>query len=316
MAADLNYLQTYFNTWQKPEIQEIFVPEIEKMEVKWLVLRDDQNDMLMSGNKRRKLKFNLLEAARKNFDTLLTFGGAYSNHIYAVAAASRHFGFNAVGIIRGEITDHNNPTLQFARESGMKLFPLSRKDYENRNAAGFIAEWSERFGPFYLIPDGGTNLLALKGTSELATCIDDHVDYVSCCCGTGGTLSGLISGMNGRSRMLGFPVLKGGDFLKDVIHELLKQYQADVPDNWELISDYHFGGYAKFRPELIRFMNYFYKLTGIPTDPVYTGKMFYGVYQMIRSGYFERGSCVLSIHSGGLQGLEGFKQRHGELLSY
>jgi 1-aminocyclopropane-1-carboxylate deaminase len=316
MAVDLNYLNLYFSTQSKPEVQEINIPEIKDKGVSWLVLRDDLNDILMSGNKRRKLKYNLLEAAGKNFDTLLTFGGAYSNHIYAVAAAARHFGFKSVGIIRGEILDPLNPTLHFAKESGMHLLSLTRKDYNNRNSAILIDEWAEKFGPFYMIPDGGTNLAALQGTSELAQCIDENVDYITCCCGTGGTLSGLISGLNGRSKILGFPVLKGGDFLKGIIFDLLENYQKNVPENWQLISDYHFGGYARYRPELIRFMNDFYRQTSIPTDPVYTGKMFYGVYQMILSGYFKKGSRVLSIHSGGLQGLDGFKQRHGRLLEY
>lgn len=256
---------------------------------------------LISGNKYRKLKYNILEAKNQNKDTLLTFGGAYSNHISATAFAGKTYGLKTIGIIRGdelEFKTASNPTLRFAEQSGMQLHFISRADYKLKNNSEFIKTLRAKFGDFYLLPEGGTNALAVKGCEEILNENDDHFDFVCCCVGTGGTISGLINASKPQQKILGFPALKG-DFLKQDIRKFAKQ------KNWDLITDYHFGGYAKIKPELITFINTFNANYMIPLDPIYTGKMMFGIFDLIEKGFFSESSKILAIHSGGLQGIEG-----------
>lgn len=256
---------------------------------------------IISGNKFRKLKYNLLEAKRSDRKTLLTFGGAYSNHIAAVAAAGKTFGFSTIGIIRGEeLVDKidSNPTLKFAKECGMKFKFISREDYRHQSTSSFIDQLKGGFGDFYLIPEGGTNDLAVKGCEEILTDADSEFDFICCSVGTGGTISGLINSSLPHQKILGFPALKGG-FLQEEIAKFATK------NNWELINDYHFGGYAKINQELISFINRFKSKYGIPLDPIYTGKMLFGIFDLMAKGYFPAGSKILAIHTGGLQGIEG-----------
>lgn len=267
--------------------------------------REDLLHEFVSGNKLRKLKYNLLKAQEYNYDTALTFGGAFSNHISAVSAACKMFGLNSVGIIRGEeLSDkaHQNPTLTFAKQNGMKLEFVSREDYRKKNSEAFIENLKQKFGEFYLIPEGGTNDLAVKGCEEILTGQDNIFDYICCPVGTGGTISGLINSSKPHQTILGFPALKA-DFLEDEIRKFAKN------DNWKLIKEYHFGGYAKINQALISFINEFKKQTDVPLDPVYTAKMCYGISNLIRNKYFENGAKILLIHTGGLQGIEGMNQR-------
>jgi 1-aminocyclopropane-1-carboxylate deaminase len=259
----------------------------------------------MSGNKWFKLKYNLQEARRQRKKTLLTFGGAYSNHIYAVAAAGKIFNFNTVGIIRGEEHLPLNPTLSFANENGMELFYLDRTSYRKKSSPEIINKLQEKFGDFYLLPEGGTNELAVKGCSEIINKINIDFDYVCCPCGTGGTLAGLISGLNGNNFALGFAVLKGASFLKDNVQSLLQNSDGNSFKNWDINLDYHLGGYARVKLELMDFVNRFTSLTNIPIEPIYTGKMLFGIYDQVSKGYFKDGSCIIAIHTGGLQGLRG-----------
>lgn len=255
----------------------------------------------ISGNKYRKLKYNLIEAQKLNKSTLLTFGGAYSNHIAAVAAAGKEFGFSTIGIIRGEeLTDKidANPTLRFAQDCGMRFQFISREAYRDKTSASFIEQLKEEFGDFYLIPEGGTNALAVKGCEEILNEADFEFDYVCCSVGTGGTISGLINSSQPHQKILGFPALKG-DFLREEIAKFASR------NNWDLVNNYHFGGYAKINPELISFINAFKAKYKVPLDPVYTGKMLFGIFDMMKNGYFPKGSKILAIHTGGLQGIEG-----------
>ncbi|WP_413614498.1 1-aminocyclopropane-1-carboxylate deaminase/D-cysteine desulfhydrase [Flavobacterium sp. N502540] len=265
------------------------------------IKREDLIHPFVSGNKFRKLKYNLLQAKAEHQETLLTFGGAFSNHIAAVAYAGKEQGFRTIGVIRGEeLFDkiEENPTLKFAQENGMQFEFVTRDAYRNKNEDFFIGKLKDKFGDFYLVPEGGTNELAVKGCEEILTEEDAIFDFVCCAVGTGGTISGLINSALPHQKILGFPALKG-DFLTDEIRIFAKK------DNWDLISDYHFGGYGKVNLELIEFINAFFEENKVPLDPIYTGKMIFGVIDLIHKNYFPEHSRILLIHTGGLQGIEG-----------
>ena len=268
------------------------------------VKRDDLIHPFVSGNKFRKLKYNLLEAKNQKHSTLLTFGGAYSNHIAAVAYAGFEQGFKTIGIIRGEeLMDKidSNPTLKFAQEHGMQFKFVSRDAYRLKNETSFIDALKQEYGAFYLIPEGGTNSLAIKGCEEILIDTDAQFDYICCAVGTAGTISGLINSALPHQKVLGFPALKG-EFLQDEICTFVKN------KNWQLVHAYHFGGYGKVNNSLIAFMNEFYKQTQIPLDPIYTGKMVFGILDLIEKKYFPDHSKILFIHTGGLQGIKGINQ--------
>lgn len=284
-------------------------PIIKDSGIKLFIKREDLNHPQLSGNKWHKLKYNLIAAKENGYDTLLTFGGAYSNHIYATAAAGKYFGFKTIGIIRGEEHLPLNSTLSFAVEAGMKIEYVSRKYYRKKNSSHFINKLKKQFGNFYLIPEGGTNKLAIKGVSEIISNIDIDFDYVCCACGTGGTLAGLVTGLNEKKKALGFSVLKGGGFLVQDVENLILQSTDKKFNNWDINLDFHFGGYAKINLELVNFIRRFQKVTNIPIEPIYTGKLLFGVYSLIMCHYFSKDETILVLHSGGLQGLGGMKER-------
>lgn len=287
-------------------------PLFNQQQVEVYIKREDLLHPQISGNKYRKLKYNLLTAQQEGHHTLLTFGGAFSNHIYAVAAAGKECGLKTFGIIRGEEHLPLNPTLQFAVDCGMELHYIDRTTYRQKDRAEFIEKLNAQFGDFYLLPEGGTNNLAIKGCREIIDELDTDFDYLCSCCGTGGTLAGLIAGLEGKKQVLGFSALKG-DFLIDEVRQLLKEYAQREYENWKIMTEFHFGGYAKIKPELIDFINEFKKRHHIQLDPIYTGKMFYGIYQLIVQGYFPKNSRIVALHTGGLQGIEGFRSRGIEI---
>jgi 1-aminocyclopropane-1-carboxylate deaminase/D-cysteine desulfhydrase-like pyridoxal-dependent ACC family enzyme len=260
------------------------------------------------------LKYNLIQAKHDGYKTLLTFGGAYSNHIYAVAAAGEIYGFDTIGVIRGEKYENLNPTLTFASSKGMHLHYIIRTAYKEKYSDRILYELKKEYGKFYLIPEGGTNSLALKGCTEIVNEIDIDYDIITTCCGTGGTIGGIIAGLNGRNYAIGFPVLKGGGFLQQNILNHIRKYNDQIYLNWHLELDYHFGGYAKYSSQLISFINEFKRDHDIPLDPVYTGKMMYGIFDMVQQKRIKRGTTILSIHTGGLQGIDGFNERFGNLI--
>ena len=281
------------------EIQQI--PIENNRNIQLFIKREDLIHPFISGNKFRKLKYNIKEAQRLKYDTLLTFGGAFSNHISATAYAGKIGGFKTIGVIRGQEVKEKvetNPTLKFAQSCGMQLDFISRDTYRTKTNPEFIESLKSTFGEFYLIPEGGTNEFAVKGCEEILTPKDEDYDYICCCVGTGGTISGLINSSKQHQTVLGFPALKG-DFLREDIRKFANQ------ENWELITDYHFGGYGKIKPELITFINEFKKDYGIPLDPIYTGKMMFGIFDLIESQFFPENSKILAIHTGGLQGIVG-----------
>jgi 1-aminocyclopropane-1-carboxylate deaminase len=269
--------------------------------IKLFIKREDKIHPFISGNKYRKLKYNLIEAQNTKQHTLLTFGGAYSNHIAAVAAAGKEFGFKTIGVIRGEELSakiSENSTLSYAQDCEMQFKFVSREAYRTKTSLKFINSLKTEFGDFYLIPEGGTNDFAVKGCEEILTDNDAFFDIVCCSVGTGGTISGLINASSPHQKIIGFPALKG-DFLQKDISKFTPK------SNWELNTDYHFGGYAKINSELVEFINKFKVEHNILLDPIYTGKMMFGLFDLIKKNHFQKGTKILAIHTGGLQGIEG-----------
>ncbi|MFI2741941.1 1-aminocyclopropane-1-carboxylate deaminase/D-cysteine desulfhydrase [Zhouia sp. PK063] len=273
--------------------------------VELYIKREDLIHPFVSGNKFRKLKYNLQEAKRLQKHMLITFGGAYSNHIAATAVAGKLNGFKTVGIIRGEelVTQiHKNPTLSFAKSQGMEFKFISRSSYKNKNSADFLSKLLTEFPEAYILPEGGTNNLAIKGCEEIITEKEQLFDVVCCPVGTGGTISGIINSSAVHQTILGFPALKGNFLQEDICKFAIK-------DNWKLITDYHFGGYAKINEELIHFINSFKHTNQLPLDPVYTGKMMFGITDLISKNYFKEHTKILAIHTGGLQGISGMNEQ-------
>jgi 1-aminocyclopropane-1-carboxylate deaminase/D-cysteine desulfhydrase-like pyridoxal-dependent ACC family enzyme len=272
-----------------------------------LVKLEYQNHAAISGNKWWKLKYNLIRAKEEGHKKLLTFGGAFSNHIYAVAAAANESGFESIGVIRGEETLPLNHVLAFAKNCGMDLHYISREAYMGKKDPQLIKELEKKFDRFYLIPEGGTNQLAVKGCAEWAQelLVQTSFDYLCLPVGTGGTMAGMVSGLKGEKQIIGFPVLKGADFLYEDISKLVEEFSGGNFSNWSLQTDYHFGGYAKSTPELITFVDQFKPTYHFPIERIYTGKMMWGVFDLVKQGFFKKGSTVLILHTGGLTAFPG-----------
>ena len=281
----------------------------------------------VSGNKFRKLKYNLLEMQRLGKRGLVTFGGAFSNHIHAVAAAGQLVGVSTVGIIRGERPIHLNTTLSFAESCGMTLHFVSRTAYRDKDL--IIKNLEAQYADYYGLPEGGSNTLAMRGTEEIVPEIIAQLgaqpDYICLACGTGGTTAGIISAaatLPQPINVMGFAALKG-DFLENDVLQLLNNAKHgkgaevtvfDQKQNWSIQTDYPFGGYAKWTMPLIDFINDFYKKHNIALDPIYTGKMLFGVFDLIEKGFFPKNATIVAVHTGGLQGIEGFNDRFGHLI--
>lgn len=289
-------------------LQKLNSAFLEQANIQLYVKRDDQIHPQFGGNKWRKQKYNLIHAREKHIDTLLTFGGAWSNHIYATAAAARHFGFNSIGIIRGEKHTPLNATLSFAESCGMQLHYVSRAEYRKKHEVAFLQKLTQQFGDVYILPEGGSNVLALKGCEEVVQEINDEIeqpfDIICCASGTGTTLAGLIKALKPEQSAIGFSALKGGAFLNDEVKKFLGDKHQNR--NWRIETDFHFGGYAKINDDLIHFMRDFDAQYGFALDAVYTGKMFYGLFDLIKNKNFKPGSTIVAVHSGGLQGNKGF----------
>lgn len=300
---------TFFNNVYTSENQEILLPVLEAKKIRLFIKREDLIHPFVSGNKFRKLKYNLAEAKKLKKKSLLTFGGAFSNHIVATAVAGKIAGFKTFGVIRGDELGKNltetlkeNATLREAHKNGMKFQFISREQYRQKSSFGFIEKMKNKWGDFYLIPEGGTNCLAVNGCEEILTEKDADFNYICCAVGTGGTISGLINSAEKKQKLIGFPALKGS-FLKEEIKQFVTK------KNWSLNTEYHFGGYAKHNEALIDFINYFTKETNILLDPIYTGKMLFGIIDLIKKDQFPENSKILAIHTGGIQGIDGFNKK-------
>ena len=287
------------------ENQPVNLPILIEKQITLTIRREDLIHPVISGNKYRKLKYNLLAAKTQGCKTLLTFGGAYSNHIAATAYAAKLNGFDSIGIIRGEELStkwEENFTLKLAYEHGMRFKFISREAYRNKSSETFKEQLQIEFGTHYLIPEGGTNALAVKGCEEILTSKNKGHDVICCSVGTGGTLAGIINASEPSQRVLGFSSLKG-DFLTEDIRNFVSK------ENWKLQPDYHFGGYAKVSEALVHFINDFKQQTKIPLDPIYTGKMMFGILDLVRKDEFKPNTKILAIHTGGLQGIIGMNNR-------
>jgi 1-aminocyclopropane-1-carboxylate deaminase len=262
------------------------------------VLRDDLIHPFISGNKWRKLKYNIEEFRTKGSKYMVTFGGAFSNHLVATAAAGKEFGFETIGIIRGEeLTADSNPVLRFANDCGMKLIFVTREKYKylREDHTMLSSELQIQNSVMNVLPEGGSNELAVKGCMEIVDDIPVEFDFIMCPSGTGATLAGISKNLKEHQQAIGIAVLKGAEFL-DVP---LKKF-TDSGENYRLIHDYHFGGYAKSNLELEQFCLSFHKNTGIPVEPIYTGKLFYALYDLVRTDFFEPGKTIVVVHTGGI----------------
>jgi len=282
-------------------LQRLADPFPEPVNIKLYLKRDDLLHPLVSGNKWRKLKYNLLAAREQGYSTLLTFGGAYSNHLYATAASGKVFGFRTIGVVRGDELAGKplNKTLRFCREAGMELHFVNREAYRRKDTPDFLAELTDQFGPCYIVPEGGTNDLAIRGTAEIIPEIVAQLgytpEYVCCPVGTGGTLAGLAQSASEATKVLGFMALKVPDSL------WLSELPASIARGCR-VHDYHFGGYARTTPLLLDFIRSFEQKNGVLLEQVYTGKMLYGIYDLAKQGYFPKEATVVAVHTGGLQG--------------
>ena len=257
------------------------------------VLRLDKISPVVSGNKWFKLRYYLEEAKSQHKKSILTFGGAWSNHIIATAAICKMQGLNSIGIIRGEEPKELSFTLSYAKELGMQLVFISRSDYQQKKIPATL-----QTNDSYVINEGGYGKIGAKGASAILDHCDKNYTHYCCAVGTGTTIAGLINAASPLQQVLGISSMKNNTALKEMIQALV----LPKKNGWELIHDYHFGGYAKHQPALFGFMNEFYKQTSIPSDFVYTGKLLYAISDLIGKNYFPPGSKLLVIHSGGLQG--------------
>lgn len=283
----------------KTPVFDLTSKEARNADVAVRLKREDLNHPNISGNKWWKLKYNLEEAHKSGKKLLLTFGGAYSNHLYATASAAKESDLACIGVVRGEETLPLNSTLSFVTQQGMSLYYVNREDYRRKKEKSFVASLQDRFGDFYLIPEGGTNALAIKGVEEWGNNLKSELDFDYLCLpvGTGGTLAGLIKALPDK-KIIGFSSLKGGGFLEG---EITTWVGVDRK-NWQLETDYHFGGYGKTNDQLNKFIRQFESLHQVPLDHVYMGKMIYGVMDLIKKNRFEKGAKILVLHTGGLQG--------------
>ncbi len=305
---------------QEPMIQRLVSDFTEKYGIALYIKRLDLIHPHIKGNKWYKLKHNIAEATQKNKTTLLTFGGAFSNHIYATAAAGKTFGMKTIGIIRGEATQPLNHILSFATENDMQLYYVDRSLYkllrENFASPLFYEKLAtiltdnvasnlrNNLENIYVIPEGGANNFAVLGCQEISQNLENQFDVISCACGTGGTLAGIILGCPSPTvEKIGFVVLKGGEFMNSDIEKLMsniKNNNVTYPIHFSLQTTYHFGGYAKKTPELLAFINDFNKTYNLIIEPTYTGKMFFGLFDLISKGHFKTGTRILAIHTGGI----------------
>ncbi len=276
--------------------------------VNLLIKRDDLIHPTISGNKWRKLKYNLRYAQKSGSKLIISFGGAYSNHLHALAFAAQDAGIKVLAIVRGEY-DPFNPTIAAIKMQGVAVEFVSRIEYRQRNDAQYISQLQHKYPNATIIPEGGTNELAVQGVAEL---IDElptsEIDYICVPCGSGGTTAGLLSKLPPDIKVISVPVLKNAAYLKQDIASLIKPMLWD-DTNLLFIEGYDFGGYGKIKPELLEFIEDFYQQTGVKIEPVYSGKMIFAICELISKGYFKRGSTIVLIHTGGMQGLDGMRQR-------
>ena len=288
-------------------INHLSIPELTNQGISLFVKRDDLQHQVVSGNKLFKLFYHLQHCQKNKIETILTFGGAYSNHLHATAYAAQQMGINSVAIVRGEQLLPLNPTLKDCTDWGMVLEPVSRIDYKQKQGSEFVQNIIAQYKGAHVIPEGGCDLMGVQGAAKILEGVDQtEYDYIVCPCGTGTTLAGIVSKADPHITVLGMAVLKGAQWMEAEVEEWLsKSYQQSKQQHqasWRINTDYHFGGYGKIKPELLEFIKTNNLDYDLPLEPIYTAKAMYGVLDMIRKGMFEKGSRILFIHTGGLQG--------------
>jgi 1-aminocyclopropane-1-carboxylate deaminase len=279
-------------------VVELHDARIDRAGVRVLVKRDDLIHPELPGNKWRKLKHNLTAATGEGHDTLLTFGGAYSNHVRATAAAGHHFGFRTIGVIRGEEHLPLNPSLAHAVSRGMSLTYLDRGTYRAKDSASVIEGLRGEWGRFYLLPEGGSNALAAQGCTDVPAEVAEPFDVICCPVGTGGTLAGIAAGLGPHQRAIGFSALKGGDFLANEVTRLQEDGFGKTSGNWRMECGFHFGGVAKTTPQLQAFIEDFAGRHGMTLERVYVAKMMFGVLNLIGTGAVPNGTTIVTIVTG------------------
>ena len=297
------------------ELHPIHHPLFTQHKVQVHVKRDDLIHPIISGNKWRKLKYNLSHAKQQaHINGVLSFGGAYSNHIHALAFACYQQNIPCIGIIRGEQNYANNFTLTWARHWGMKLHFVDRKTYRRRHDVDYLAQLQHQYPDYFIVPEGGSNNLAIPGVSEVLTELNQQTEFDTLLTpvGSGGTLAGLITGdqisNTVEHKLLGIAVLKDAHYLVDEIKALLPE-NAQTHSNWQLLNNFHRGGYAKFSPEDAQRILEFNKTTAVNFEPVYSGKMVLALLDLLTQGYFKTGERIVLLHTGGMQGLGGMIER-------
>ena len=277
--------------------------------------RLDTIDFYAGGNKFFKLKYNIEEAKKQGKKQLLTFGGVWSNHLAAAAKTCKEEKIKLICVIRGEEPAHYSETMLYCKENGAEFYFVSREDYRRKSEENFILELRNKFGDFYLLPEGGSNALAVKGCKEILDLIDIDFDVICCPIGSGGTFAGIVSGLKDHQEALGFVALKGGEYMGEIISDLVESvipYGGNVRYNRQgtkLVHEYHFGGFAKTTLQLINFKEAFEKEFGFELDYIYTAKMFYGIFDLIEKNHFPENTTIVAIHTGGLQGNKGFEKQ-------
>jgi 1-aminocyclopropane-1-carboxylate deaminase len=291
------------------KLQSISHPLFERHKIAVSIKRDDAIHPVISGNKWRKLKFNLNYAKSHHYAGVLSFGGSFSNHIHALAFSCQQQGLKCIGIIRGEKEYASNFTLSMAQQWGMKLHFVDRKTYRLRENKEYLAKLQHAYPDYLIVPEGGSNELALTGVGEIITELNQQGDFDTLLTpvGSGGTLAGLIQADNNQHNLLGISVLKQDGYLNEQVNELL--VDSSNYTNWQIMSQFHCGGYAKFSEEDIKKIQSFNQQTGFTFEPVYSGKMILALINLIEQHYFPIGHRIVLLHTGGLQGIGGLIER-------
>jgi 1-aminocyclopropane-1-carboxylate deaminase len=309
--------QSFSNVFARPRLQSLDCELLADYSIKLSMLRLDEMHPHLGGNKWFKLRPNIERLQREGLPLAVSFGGAWSNHLRALAAAGKQFGFATLGFVRGERVEPLNPVLAFAQQCGMELRFLSRGDYQRRHEDSFVAELCRGIGPHLLIPEGGSNLDGVLGCTELASYLEwpagTNQHWVALACGTGTTMAGLVRGLEQRfvsdsrsaSNVLGISVLKAPGYIAEQVSEWLGSAKASAEPthsavSWEVYDEFHCGGYARSNGELQGFLQSFIAETAIPIEPVYTGKLLYGIWQLIKSGRIPPESAGIVLHTGGV----------------
>lgn len=289
------YIQPLNSDWYQQQVAQIDM------------LRLDVIHPIVSGNKWYKLQYYLQYALQYQSTGILTFGGAYSNHLVATAAAANASSLKSIGIVRGiYAVESLTQTLQECVELGMQLVFVSKEEYDRKYNADYHLELQQRFPGYYLIDEGGAGELGVKGSEAIAKYIPVGYTHICLSSGTGTTLSGIRRGLNNDVQVLGYVPMKGGKYIAADINKYLP---IDKQHSYTLFDGWHFGGFGKQNDELVAFMNMFYQVNNVPLDMVYTGKMMFGIQQQLAGGYFPQDARLLCIHTGGMQGNSTIKDK-------